>query len=102
MATVDETDNALLASNKHTSLVCQSFRDKGEIQLHNLDTRARQVLDEMTKGGSSNKTQLPMMDLDSSERQLSTKMQPNNAFNPMNATYDAYEKDISIVQVPML
>jgi hypothetical protein len=82
--------------------MCQSFRDEGEIQLHNFDTRARQVNDEITKGGSSNKTQLPMMDLVSSKRQLSTKTQPYGPFNPMNATYDAYEKDISIVQGPML
>ena len=59
---------------------------------------AQEVLHELTIENISNPAFLQRVQLTPTERYYPTHELPFNAFNPANETYDAYEKDIAIVQ----
>ena len=83
------------------------YRNIGVSPLCNFDFRhlpepwiwARQLLEEVALEGKSNLTLFRRLNIVSSERNVATNLQPNNMFNLYNETYDAYEKDISMVQI---
>jgi len=59
---------------------------------------AQQVLKELSKANITNPTFVQKMKLTPDLRNYSNNDLPFNAFNPANETYDAYEKDMAMVQ----
>jgi len=59
---------------------------------------AQGILQELIRENISNPAFLQRVKLTPAERYYQTDYIPFNAFNPPNVTYDAYEKDIAIVQ----
>lgn len=83
------------------------YRNIGVSPLCNFDYRhlpepwiwAKQLLEEIAREGKSNQTFFRRLNIVSSERKVATNLQPDSVFNPFDETYDAYQKDISIVQI---
>ena len=59
---------------------------------------SRELLNEIWKEGKANSTLFRRLNILSSERSYATTSQPPNMFNSVNETYDAFEKDIAVVQ----
>ena len=82
------------------------FRNLGVSPLCNLEFNSltepwiwsRQLLEEIAKEGKTNLTLFRRLNILSSERSYATTSHPTNMFNPFNESYDAFEKDIALVQ----